>query len=84
MKTRSKLFFLSPLHQTSFQYVLENVAELIQTVYERSERSDNCLQSFYEFYGHAQTEKVLQNVEPAQNPTFSTIKLIENVLNVLN
>ena len=56
-----------PSHQTSSHYVLENVAERAQTVCERSGRSSNVLRSFYELHGRAQTGRVLQNFEPAQN-----------------
>ena len=35
-------------HQTRSQYVLQNDAERGQSVYERNERCDNCLESFYE------------------------------------
>ena len=38
-------------HQTRSQYVLQNVAERGQTVCERNERCDNCLESFYELNG---------------------------------
>ena len=38
-------------HQTRPQYVLQNVAEQGQTVCERNERCDNCLESFYELNG---------------------------------
>ncbi len=46
---------MPPSHQTSSQYVLENVAERAQTVCERSGRSGNFLQSFYELHGRART-----------------------------
>ena len=39
-------------HQTRSQYVLQNVAERGQTVCERNERCDNCLESFYKLNGH--------------------------------
>ena len=39
-------------HQTRLQYVLQNVAEQGQTVCERNECCDNCLESFYELNGH--------------------------------
>ena len=38
-------------HQTRSQYVLQNVAERGQTVCQRNEGCDNCLESFYELNG---------------------------------
>ena len=38
-------------HQTGSQYVLQNDAERGQTVCERNERCDHCLESFYELNG---------------------------------
>ena len=39
-------------HQTRSQYVPQNVAKQGQTVCERNECCDNCLESFYELNGH--------------------------------
>ncbi len=64
---------MPPLHQTSSHYVLENVAERAQTVCERSGRSSNCLRSFYELHGRAQTGMVLQNFEPTQSRIYDII-----------
>ena len=44
-------FLMPRSHQTRSQYVLQNVAERGQTVCERNERCDNCLESFYELNG---------------------------------
>ena len=44
--------FMPRSHQTRSQCVLQNVAEWGQTLCERNERCDNCLESFYELNGH--------------------------------
>ena len=47
----SQLLLMPRSHQTRSQYVLQNVAERGQTVCERNERCNNCLESFYELSG---------------------------------
>ena len=52
MANRRQAIFLMPRsHQTRLQYVLQNDAERGQTVCERNERCDNCLESFYKLNG---------------------------------
>ena len=47
--------FKPPSHQTCSYYVLKNVAERAQTVWERSERSSNFLRSVYELHGRSRS-----------------------------
>ena len=77
-------------HQTRSQYVLQNVAERGQTVCERNERCDNCLESFYELNGrfmnavdglereaHSRTSRLLKIL---RRPSRSEIGRSDNVL----
>ena len=77
-------------HQTRSQCVLQNVAERHQTVCERNERCDNCLESFYELNGrfmnavdgleregHSRTSRLLIIL---RRPSRSEIGRSDNVL----
>lgn len=56
------MLFKPPSHQTSFDYVLENVPKQAQTTYERSELRSNCFRSVKEDgLGLAWTGRVFQN-----------------------
>ena len=76
--------------QTRLQYVLQNVAERGQTVCKRSERCDNCLDTFYELNGrfmdavdgleregHSRTSRLLKIL---RRPSRSEIWRSDNVL----
>ena len=84
------LFLMPRSHQTRSQYVLQNVAERGQTVCERNERCDNCLESFYELNGrfvdavdgleregHSRTSRLLKIL---RRPSRSEIGRSDNVL----
>ena len=77
-------------HQTRSQYVLQNVVERGQTVCERNERCDNCLESFCELNGrfmdavdrierewHSRTSRLLKIL---RRPSRSEIWRSDNVL----
>ena len=77
-------------HQTRSQYVLQNVAERGQTVCERNEGCDNCLESIYELNGrfmdavdgleregHSRTSRLLKIL---RRPSHSEIGRSDNVL----
>ena len=77
-------------HQTRSQYVLQNVAERGQTVCERNERCNNCLETFYELngrfmdavdglerVGHPRTSRPLKIL---RRPSRSEIGRSDNVL----
>ena len=84
------LFLMPRSHQTRSQYVLQNVAERGQTVGERNECCDNCLESFYElngrfmdavdgleWEGHSRTSRLLKIL---RRPSHSEIGRSDNVL----
>ena len=89
--------FMPRSHQTRSQYVIQNVVEWGQTVCERNERCDNCLESFCEFngrfmdavdgikrVGHSRTSRLLKILRrPSRSEIWWSDNVLKNEMDVL-